>query len=214
MARCCPCIRPDVGADHKELVGIQGFARADDDVPPARLLFSLVLACRMGVSGEGVADQDGVALFLIQPAIGLIGDHGAGSRSPFSRLSHREFDTHCVSTRPTDSLFIHRLGQRLIEIGDYVLDVLDADGYANEVGCDSCGFLLRGRQLLVCGRCGMDDQALGVADVCQMREQLHGLDELLGRRRPPLMPNPRMALYLPFRYFTARAWLGCSSRPG
>jgi hypothetical protein len=29
----------------------------------------------------------------------------------------------------------------------------------------------------------MNDQALGVADVCQMREQLQRLDELLGGRK-------------------------------
>jgi hypothetical protein len=67
----------DVGADHKILIRIQGFAGTNDDIPPAGLLLAFMQATGMSVSGEGMADQDGVALFLVLPPIGLIGDHDA-----------------------------------------------------------------------------------------------------------------------------------------
>jgi len=55
------------------------------------------------------------------------------------------------------------------------------------------GFFLLGRgQLLVRGRGWMDHQALGVADVGEVRQQLHRVDKLLARFQPALMPKPTM----------------------
>ena len=56
-------------------------------------------------------------------------------------------------------------GQRLLEVGDDVGDVLDADREADDVRAGAGGDLLLGGELAMGGRGGMNDQALGVADV-------------------------------------------------
>ena len=56
-------------------------------------------------------------------------------------------------------------GQRLLEVGDDVGDVLDADREADDVRTGAGGDLLLGGELAMGGRGGMNDQALGVADV-------------------------------------------------
>ena len=62
--------------------------------------------------------------------------------------------------------------QRLFEIGDDVVLVLDADREAHHVGAGAGLHLLRVGQLAVRGRGRMDDQRARVADIGEMREQL------------------------------------------
>jgi hypothetical protein len=45
-------------------------------------------------------------------------------------------------------------------------------------------------QLAVGGRCRMDHQGLGVADVGQVRTELQGVDEALAGRWPPSLAGP------------------------
>ena len=71
---------------------------------------------------------------------------------------------------------------------------------------DAGGPLLLGAQLLVRGGGRVDHQALGVADVGQVREQLQRFDERLARpRSPPLMPNVSTPPRPSGRYFCASA---------
>ena len=60
----------------------------------------------------------------------------------------------------------------LIEIGEDIANVLDADGEADQLGRDAGAGLLLDGELLVRGGGGMDDERLGVADVGQQREEL------------------------------------------
>src|SRR5690606_16247338 len=69
--------------------------------------------------------------------------------------------------------------ERLVEVPEDVVDVLDADAQPHEVGAHAGRGLLVGRELAVRGRRGMDREALRVADVGEVAEQLQALDELL-----------------------------------
>ena len=64
-------------------------------------------------------------------------------------------------------------GNRLVEIRDDVVHVLDADRQADHVGRGACELELIRRQLAVGGRGRVDDQRARVADIGEMREQLH-----------------------------------------
>ena len=135
----------NVGADHEVLVRVQGLARPDDDVPPAGLLLALVPACGMGVAGEGVADQHGIALLLVQLAVGLVGDIDLVSRSPCSReISSGNSAALGLDRGPRILSSLHRPGQSLIEICDDIFYILDADGEPDEVGRHAGGRLLLG----------------------------------------------------------------------
>ena len=68
--------------------------------------------------------------------------------------------------------------ERLVEIGEEVLDILDPDRQPHEVGGDTGGLLLRFVELLVCGRCRMNGERLGIANVGEVTEQLEAIDEL------------------------------------
>src|SRR5215472_11705440 len=63
-------------------------------------------------------------------------------------------------------------GQPLIEIGDDVGGVLQADGQPHNVGAGAGGYALLVGELAVCGGRRVDDQAPHVADVGKMREEL------------------------------------------
>ena len=79
---------------------------------------------------------------------------------------------------PSHNLFCRRR-QRLVQVPEDVFDVLQADAQADEVGADTgCGHLL-GRQLAVGGAGRVDGQALGIADVGEVAEELQVVDELL-----------------------------------
>ena len=66
----------------------------------------------------------------------------------------------------------------LVEIPLDVIQILNADGEPDHIGFDAGGRLLFGAQLLMGGRSRMDDQATGVADVGQVREELEAVDKL------------------------------------
>jgi hypothetical protein len=62
---------------------------------------------------------------------------------------------------------------RLLEVGDEVVDVLEADRDADQVvGVTPVATWSSGRELLVRGGGRMDDQRLGVADVGEQAEEL------------------------------------------
>ena len=68
-----------------------------------------------------------------------------------------------------------------LDIGDNIVDVLDADGQTHiPLGHDG-GVLLFRRQLRVCGRCGMNREAARVAYIGYMIEQFQRVDEAPAR---------------------------------
>ena len=83
--------------------------------------------------------------------------------------------------------------QRLVEVGDEVVDVLEADRQPDEVVGHAGPILVLGAQLRV-GRPGrVDDQRLGVADVGQQAEDLDASISLRPASTPPLTPKVRIA---------------------
>ena len=72
------------------------------------------------------------------------------------------------------------VAQRLLQIGDDVIDVLGADGQADGVLVDLLLGQLRVGQLAVGGGGRVDDEALDVRHVCQQGEDLQVVDELEG----------------------------------
>ena len=83
-------------------------------------------------------------------------------------------------SRATFSSLLRRV-QCLVEVSLDVGQVFDADTEADELGVDAGGALFLVGELLVRGRGGVDDQRLGVTDVCQVAAQLDVGDELLAR---------------------------------
>ena len=72
---------------------------------------------------------------------------------------------------------LDRRRERLVEVRDDVVDVLEPDREPDEVVRHARGRLLLVGQLLVGGRGRMDDQRLRVAHVGQQAEELHVVDE-------------------------------------
>src|SRR5271169_6479515 len=68
--------------------------------------------------------------------------------------------------------------KRLVEIADQVLGGFEADREANDVGGGAGRQALLVGQLAVRRRGGMQNQTAGVADIGEMREQAHALDQL------------------------------------
>ena len=84
----------------------------------------------------------------------------------------------------------HWLASRaLVEVGDDVLDRLDAHRDADHVVADPHRVPLGVRHLLMGGRGGVDHQRLGVADVGQVGGQLDTVDELDPGVVPALDPE-------------------------
>ena len=65
-----------IGADDEVAAGVNRLARADRDIPPAGVVL-LVMLGNMGVSADGVADQDRVVLRGVEFAVSLVGDGDA-----------------------------------------------------------------------------------------------------------------------------------------
>src|SRR6478609_6969838 len=74
-----------------------------------------------------------------------------------------------------------RAREPLLEIPDQVVDVLDADRKPDRAGANARRLELVLLELAMRGARGMDDQALRVADVGQVRPQRHAADEVLAR---------------------------------
>ena len=113
------------------------------------------------------------------------------------------------------------LAQRLVDVPQDVVRLLDADGQADHVGADAGAGQLILAQLAMGGRCGMDHQRLGVADVGQVAQEFAGVDEAFAGRgrvggldaegedaRAPGSPSMLRNCFL------ANAWCGEFSRPG
>jgi hypothetical protein len=67
----------------------------------------------------------------------------------------------------------------LVQVPEDVVDGLQPDRQAHQVRRHAGGLLVGFAQLAVGGRCRMDHQGLGVADVGQVRAELQGVDEAL-----------------------------------
>ena len=64
----------DIGADDEIALRVQRQARTHDPAPPAGLAGGGIGPGGVLIHGQGVADQDGVGLARVQPAIGLVSD--------------------------------------------------------------------------------------------------------------------------------------------
>src|SRR5690349_13134695 len=71
-----------------------------------------------------------------------------------------------------------RFGQSLLQVGDDVLHRFDAYRQADHVGAGAGCDPLLVAELAMGRRGGVDDQALGVADVGEVREQIDAVDQL------------------------------------
>src|SRR5271163_2130458 len=77
-----------------------------------------------------------------------------------------------------------RRAERLIEIGDEIVDMLDADAEPDHFRLDAGPELLVGRHLPVCGRGRVASQRLGVAHIDQPLEQAERVVKLLAALKP------------------------------
>src|SRR5262249_57833430 len=82
-----------------------------------------------------------------------------------------------------------RRRQPLLEIGDDVLLVLEADREADDVGSGASLDFLRVGELTMSGRGRMNDERTRIADICEMGEQPHVGDELEARVVAALEPE-------------------------
>src|SRR5690606_32912797 len=103
------------------------------------------------------------------PAV-LVGGAGAQASRPPA-------DSVCSSAGALRDTLAHRRPERLVQIGDDVVHVLNADGQANQVGAHARGPLFFLGQLLVGRARGVNDQRFGVTHVGQKRKQLDVVDE-------------------------------------
>src|SRR6202049_4314264 len=67
--------------------------------------------------------------------------------------------------------------ERLVEIGEDVVDVLDAHAQANTAGCHPRGQLLLRRHLPMCRRCRVAGKRLRIAQIHQTLEELECIVE-------------------------------------
>ena len=72
--------------------------------------------------------------------------------------------------------------------------MFEPDGKPDKIRCHACRQLLLLGQLLMRGCSRMNRQRLGIADICQVRNQLQRIDKLFPRFRACLLytsPSPR-----------------------
>ena len=68
----------NIRADDEVAVGIEGFSRPDQRVPPARLAGDGMIIGDVLIAGQGMADQDRIAARRVQMAMRRIGDPDRG----------------------------------------------------------------------------------------------------------------------------------------
>ena len=74
----------------------------------------------------------------------------------------------------------------MIQIPQDIFDVFETDAQAHKVGCDAGAGLLFRRELAVRRAGGMNRQALGIAHVRQVAEELKVVDKVAPRFQPAL----------------------------
>src|SRR5471032_616996 len=113
---------------------------------------------------------------------GSSADNSAGIQKRRSRAPIGVPASLCVRNSLSALLSISSLGgrfcQSLLQIGDDVVSLFEAYRQANYVGARTGPDPLLLGELAVRRRGGMDDQALGVADVGHVAEQLDRVDDL------------------------------------
>ena len=77
----------DVGTDHEVTVGVDGLARPDGDLPPARVVL-VVVPRNVRIARQRVANEHGVVAPGVEPAVGLV-DHGNLGKSSAPFQVHR-----------------------------------------------------------------------------------------------------------------------------
>ena len=183
-----------VGADHEEPVGVDRPAGADQVVPPARAASGA--ARGVGVPGQGVADEDRVGRVGVQRRRRSRRRPRPGPGSPPPSRTSGSLGGEQPDLPGRDEADGQRAvtrGERLVEVGDQVVDVLDADREPDQSSGHAGGHELVGGQLGV-GRGGVvDRQRLGVADVGQVAEQLQRLDEPRAALAAGLQPEGHQA---------------------
>ena len=83
----------------KKRSGVNRLARADHDVPPARIVL-LVVPGHVGIAADGVADEDGVVARGVELAVGLVGHGDAGklaAQLQFQRLGPGSWTAHAAT---------------------------------------------------------------------------------------------------------------------
>src|SRR6187551_239968 len=79
-----------------------------------------------------------------------------------------------------------RLRERVVEVPQDVVEGFEADGEPDHLGQNARCALLVLVELPVRRRCRMDDQRFGVADVGEVRKELHRFDAAYACRGAPL----------------------------
>jgi len=82
----------NVGADHKEAVGVDGPAGSDQRRPPAGLVGQWVRIGGVLVTGQRMADENRIGAVGIQRAVGLVGDVEGRQRLPAIEAQRRVRD--------------------------------------------------------------------------------------------------------------------------
>ena len=68
--------------------------------------------------------------------------------------------------------------QSLVNVGDDVIDIFNTDGKADKIGRNTRGDLFFRGELLMGRRCGVYYKGFGIADICEMRQELDVINEL------------------------------------
>ena len=117
----------------------------------------------------------------------------------------------CLSCRARNEL---HLVERLIEVPQDVLDILQPDAKADEIRRNARRLLLLLIELAVGGGSGVDGQALGVADISQVAEQSQVVDELGSGFPPAVYAEPQDAPASAGQIFLRQGVVGESFKPG
>ena len=193
-----------VGAHDEEAVGVDGAPGTDGAVPPADVAVPRPRgAGGVAVEAERVQHEHRVRRVGRELAPRLVRDRHVSSRPPASSFTAVDRTSRTAGGRGsspgrhapvTGKQLVDRRGRTLalggaeagVEVGEDVVDRLDAHREAHEVGRDAGGGLLVGDELLVGGGGRVDREAAHVAHVGEVAVQLERVDELLARLEPAL----------------------------